>query len=63
MSGAEQRTLLIIKAAIHDMTEADRKSVDNYAKLFREIIRLDPENARIGLALVVAELAAEEDPS
>lgn len=59
MSNQDKVTLLVIKGAISEMPEADRKIIETKADSIRKII----DNNNLGylaLALVGAELAAKE---
>ena len=55
----EQVALLLIKGAITDLPEADRKGVELAAVKLREVIALHNDHGVMAMALVGAELAAK----
>lgn len=56
----DRHTLLIIRGAVASMPEADRKGVELAAAKLREVVQHHNDHGRIALALVGAELAAED---
>lgn len=56
----EQVTLLLIKGAIADLPETDRKGIELAAANLREIITLHNDHGLMAMALVGAELATQE---
>jgi phosphatidylserine decarboxylase len=56
----DQVTLLLIKGAIADLPDSDRKGIELAAAKLREIITLHNDHGRMAMALVGAELAAQE---
>lgn len=56
----EQVQLLLIRGAIADLPEPDRKGIDVAATKLREVVVLHNDHGKMALALVGAELAAED---
>lgn len=56
----ERQTLLIIKGAIAELPDADRQGVELAAAKLREVVLLHNDHGKMALALVGAELAAED---
>lgn len=56
----EQQTLLIIRGAIAGLSDADRQGVELAAAKLREVVLLHNDHGKMALALVGAELAAED---
>lgn len=56
----ERQTLLIIKGVIAELPDADRKGVELAAAKLREVVLLHNDHGKMALALVGAELAAED---
>ncbi|WP_293222295.1 hypothetical protein [Ottowia sp.] len=56
----EQHQLLLIRGAVYDLPEADRKGVELAAAKLREVVKLHNDHGRMALALVGAEMAAED---
>lgn len=54
----EQETLLIIKGAIAELTEAERRRVEVAEQHIRALIQQDKDAAVMAIALVGAELQA-----
>lgn len=55
-----QLQLLLIRGAIAGMPEADRRGVELAAVKLREVIALHNDHGKMALALLGAELAAED---
>lgn len=55
-----QLQLLLIRGAIAGMPEADRQGVELAAVKLREVIALHNDHGKMALALLGAELAAED---
>lgn len=56
----DQQTLLIIRGHIAGLPAADRQGIALAAQKLREMIALHNDHGRLALALVAAELAAED---
>ncbi|MFT4243549.1 MAG: hypothetical protein QM569_14850 [Acidovorax sp.] len=56
----EKQQLLLIRGAIYALPEADRHGVELAAAKLREVVVLHNDHGRLALALVGAELAAED---
>lgn len=56
----EQQTLLLIRGEIYALSDTDRKGVELAAANLREVIKLHNDHGKMALALVGAELAAED---
>ncbi len=56
----ERQTLLIIKGVIAELPDADRQGVELAAAKLREVVLLHNDHGKMALALVGAELAAED---
>lgn len=56
----EQRTLLIIRGELASLPEADRKGIELAAQKLREVVATHNDHGCMALALVAAELAAED---
>lgn len=56
----DQHTLLLIRGTIAGLAEADRKGIDLAAAKLREVVQHHNDHGRVALALVGAELAAED---
>lgn len=56
----DQQNLLIIRGHIAGLPPADRKGIQQAAQQLREVISHHNDHGRLALALVGAELAAEE---
>lgn len=55
----EQLQLLLIRGAIADLPEQDRKGIDLAAEKLREVVQTHNDHGKMALALVGAEWAAE----
>lgn len=56
----DQQNLLIIRGHIAGLPTADRKGIELAAQKLREVIAHHNDHGRMALALVGAELAAQE---
>ena len=56
----EQQQLLTIRGAVYALPDADRRGVELAAAKLREVIAHHNDHGRLALALVGAELAAED---
>lgn len=55
----EQLQLLIIRGAIAELPEEDRKGIELAAEKLREVVKTHNDHGKMALALVGAEWAAE----
>lgn len=55
----EKATLLLIKCAIADLPEVDRKGIEQAAAKLREIVALHNDHGLMAFALVGAEMQLE----
>ncbi len=56
----DQQNLLIIRGHVAGLPAADRRGIELAAQKLREVISLHNDHGRLALALVGAELAAED---
>ena len=56
----EQQNLLIIRGHIAGLPAADRKGIAQAAQLLRQVLAHHNDHGRLALALVGAELAAQD---
>jgi phosphatidylserine decarboxylase len=56
----ERIQLLLIRGAIAELPEADRKGIEQAATNLREVVATHNDHGKMALALVGAELAAED---